>query len=123
MPHRRILIVEDDPDAQSVVAHIMGYLKLQIDLTGTAEQALELIFRAPQSYAAVMVDLALPGKDGWALLKEIQGNVATAQIPCIAMTAYHSSKLRHDVLQSGFVAYFPKPIDAAQLIEYLKTYI
>lgn len=63
----------------------------------------------------MIIDLALPGKDGWELLTEIIKNPATTYLPCIAVTAHHTSKLREETIRAGFVAYFPKPIDATVL--------
>lgn len=40
------------------------------------------------------------------------GNPETADLPCVAVTAYHTSKLREDAISAGFTAYFAKPIDA-----------
>ncbi|HEX2622288.1 MAG TPA: response regulator, partial [Phototrophicaceae bacterium] len=70
---------------------------------------------------AAIIDLALPGKDGWKLLSEIKANPATRDLPCIAITAYHTASLREEALKNGFKAYFPKPIDAAWFIQQLEA--
>lgn len=116
-----ILVVEDDPDGQAVVAHVLEYLNIQIDLADNAEQAGMLLFEQNTPYTAVIVDLALPGKDGWELLNEIQTNPNTAHLPCIAVTAYHTSKTREEALRAGFVAYFSKPIEATSFARQLET--
>jgi CheY-like chemotaxis protein len=108
----RILVVEDDPDGQAVVAHVLGYMNVAIDTADDAEQAEEYLFDQGIPYTAVIIDLALPGKDGWELLAEIRQNPQTANLPCIAVTAYHTSKLREEAITYGFDAYFAKPLDA-----------
>jgi CheY-like chemotaxis protein len=108
----RILLVEDDPDGQAVVAHVLGYLSYPIDIADNAEDALVYLTERHGEYRAAIIDLALPGRDGWELLSEIKGTPATAKLPCIAVTAFHSSKIREEALQAGFVAYFPKPLEA-----------
>jgi CheY-like chemotaxis protein len=45
-------------------------------------------------------------------LAEIQSSRSTSELPCIAVTAYHTSKLREEAIKAGFTAYFAKPIDA-----------
>jgi CheY-like chemotaxis protein len=97
------------------VATMLQHLSFQVETADNAEQAENLLFAGESTYDAVIIDLALPEKDGWALLTEIQNNPATQNLPCIAVTAYHNSKMREQALHAGFTAYFPKPIDGTQL--------
>lgn len=117
----RILVVEDDPDGQAVVAHILDHLSIPRDVVGDAEMAGDFLFNSANKYQAVIIDLALPGKDGWELLSEILGNPNTAAVPCIAVTAFHTSKLREEAISAGFSAYFPKPIDATSFARQLEA--
>lgn len=107
-----LLVVEDDPDGQVVVATILEHLNISIDVTATAEEAENQLFGSNQAYDGIIIDLALPGKDGWQLLSEIREDAQFAHVPCIAVTAYHTSKLREQALTYGFNAYFAKPLDA-----------
>lgn len=114
MSQKRVLVVEDDPDGQEMITTMLRHLQFEVDAADDAEEAGELVFGG-KIYDAVIIDLALPGKDGWELLAEIIENPNTSHIPCIAVTAHHTSKLREDTIRAGFVAYFPKPIDATVL--------
>jgi CheY-like chemotaxis protein len=116
-----ILIVEDDPDGQALVSHIITHLNMAHDVAGDAEHAGQLLFESGQQYRAVIIDLALPGKDGWTLLQEIRDNPATEDLTCIAVTAFHTSKMREEALRMGFNAYFPKPLDATKMARELDT--
>lgn len=107
-----ILIVEDDPDGQALVSHVIGHLNIPHDVVGDAEKAVKKLFESGESYQAVIIDLALPGKDGWELLADIRDNAETANLMCVAVTAFHTSKTREDALRAGFDAYFSKPLDA-----------
>jgi CheY-like chemotaxis protein len=95
-----------------LVSHIIDYLKLVHDVASDAERASQKLFQSGRQYRAVIIDLALPGKDGWTLLQEIRENAAAEGLTCIAVIAYHTSKTREEALRSGFNAYFPKPLDA-----------
>jgi len=119
----RILVVEDDPDSQAVVAHILGYLNYPIDIAGDTEQAITYLAQHPDEYRAAIIDLALPGRDGWELLSQIKGTAATAKLPCIAVTAFHTSKTREDAFLAGFTAYFSKPIEATSFARGLEAVI
>lgn len=116
-----ILIVEDDPDGQALVSHVVGHLHLANEVVADAEQAGVRLFESGQRYHAVIIDLALPGKDGWELLSEIRRNPATAGITCIAVTAYHSAKTREEALRAGFNAYFAKPLEATHFARELSS--
>jgi CheY-like chemotaxis protein len=116
-----ILVVEDDPDGQEVVATILEHMKIPLDVVGNAEEAEEMLFQSNKQFNAIIIDLALPGKDGWELLSQIQANANTANVPCIAVTAHHTSKLREEALTAGFTAYFPKPIDATSFARGLEA--
>lgn len=115
MNNKRILVVEDDPDGQEMVTTILQHLNFIVDTADDGEQASHILFDAGAQYDAVIIDLALPGKDGWDLLGEILNNPSTEDLLCIAVTAFHNSKLREQALRAGFTAYFPKPIDGTQL--------
>jgi CheY-like chemotaxis protein len=115
MSHTRILVVEDDPDGQEMVATMLEHMNFPVDIVGNAEDALDHLLRGQIDYRAVIIDLALPGMDGWELLSTILGNPNTSGIPCIAVTAYHTFKMREDAITAGFSAYLPKPIDSMTL--------
>jgi CheY-like chemotaxis protein len=117
----RILVVEDDPDGQQVMATILQHLNIPLDIANDSSEAEQFLFHSDAVYNAAIIDLALPDKDGWALLSEILDNPGTAELPCIAVTAYHTSKLREDALVAGFKAYFAKPVDATKFARELEA--
>lgn len=121
MSNLPILIVEDDPDASSLVSHIVHHLKMSYETVPDAELALNKLYTSGNRYRAVIIDIALPGKDGWELLKYIRTQPVTESLICIAVTAYHTSKTREQAVLSGFNAYFPKPLDATHFARELST--
>ena len=116
-----ILIVEDDPDASSLVSHIIHHLNMSYEAVSDAEIALNKLYTSDSRYIAVIIDIALPGKDGWELVKYIRDQPSTESLICIAVTAYHTSKTREQAVLSGFNAYFPKPIDATHFARELSN--
>ena len=115
MSEKRVLVVEDDPDGQEMVTTVLQHMNFIVDTADDGEQASQILFESGAQYDAVIIDLALPGKDGWELLREIMNTPNTENLLCIAVTAFHNSKLREQALRAGFTAYFPKPIDGTQL--------
>lgn len=110
-----LLVVEDDPDGQEVVNRILKHHRIAHDTAGSAEEALELL--AQNTYTAAVIDLHLPGKDGWTLFNEIQASI---NLPCIAVTAYHSAETAYQAVSDGFTAYFPKPLEATSFVRELE---
>ncbi len=115
MSEKRILVIEDDSDIQEMVATVLRHMKFNVETADDGIQASDMLRDAASKYDAIVIDLALPGKDGWTLLGEVLENPATQNLPCIAITAFHTSKLREEAIQAGFTAYFPKPIDGMML--------
>src|SRR5215470_738124 len=93
-----VLVVEDDADGQVVMADLMAHVGISIDVASDSAEAEQFLFQSGKTYNAAVIDLALPDKDGWQLLSEILENPETANMPCIAVTAYHNSKLREDAI-------------------------
>ena len=117
----RILVVEDEPDGQEVVMDILDYHEIPSEAVGTAEEALKRLLR--QSYDGVVIDLALPGMDGFGLVRAIREDERFATLPCIACTAFHTSMVKKEALDAGFNAYFPKPLDDHAFVRELKRLI
>jgi CheY-like chemotaxis protein len=104
-----ILVVEDEPDGQIVVARLLRYFNVSTDAVGTAEDAISAL--SEKNYTAAVIDLALPGMDGLQLIQNIRQNPDTSNLPCIAITAYHTSSVRQQAIDAGFDTYFSKPLD------------
>jgi CheY-like chemotaxis protein len=116
-----ILVVEDDADGQEMMKTLLGHLNISTDIASDASEAEAFLFNSGKKYNAAVIDLALPDKDGWHILSEILANPATANLPCVAVTAYHTSKLREDAIIAGFRSYFPKPIDGTAFLRGLES--
>lgn len=113
-----ILLVEDDPDGREVVARILRFNRIPFSAADNAEEALEKL--AVEPFSAAILDLALPGMDGWTLLSQIQNNPALAHMRCVAVTAFHSSEVAVKAIEAGFLAYFPKPLDSTSFVRELQ---
>ncbi len=109
MSYNPILVVEDDPDGQEVVARMLSQVKIHCEIAGTAEDAWVLL--QSRAYTGAIIDLSLPGQDGFQLLKAIRSDSQLHSLRCIAITAYHTPELKHDALQYGFDGYFAKPLN------------
>jgi CheY-like chemotaxis protein len=104
-----VLVVEDDPYAYQIVSYLLKAFQISSERAESAEAALQQI--ETRQYDFCLIDLALPGMDGWALLKRLKNQEKTMTLPCVAMTAYFDATVEQAALNSGFVGCFAKPLD------------
>jgi CheY-like chemotaxis protein len=111
----QVLVVEDEIDSRDVVQDLLHYHGVRCQSTGTAEDALHLLQTVVPDM--VVIDLALPAMDGWGLLRAIRDDRRLANVPCVAVTAYHSVEVARKAVQAGFAGYFAKPIDPGTFVQ------
>ena len=104
----KILIVEDSPDNMKLVRTILR-LKGHVlhELTDGAGMLALIGAERPD---LVLMDIQLPGKDGFALLEEIRQS-PTPRLRVVALTAHAMSGDRDRALEAGFDGYITKPLD------------
>lgn len=115
---QRVLIVEDDPGGQEITSAILQHYDIVVDVAGTAEEGLVLL--SQHRYDAAVIDLALPGMDGWGLLRQIRTTPGIETLPCIAVTAFHTPRVEVEAEVKGFNAYVQKPINIRVFVEQLQ---
>jgi CheY-like chemotaxis protein len=103
----KILIVEDSPDNMKLFRTILGLKGHLVSGLSGGEGLLQTIER--ETPDLVLMDIQLPGKDGFALLQEIRASAAAIRV--VALTAHAMSGDRERALQAGFDGYITKPID------------
>jgi two-component system, cell cycle response regulator DivK len=104
----KILIVEDSPDNMKLFRTILGLKGHEVTGLSGGEGLLDAIERG--SPDLVLMDIQLPGKDGFALLQEIRQS-PLAGVRVIALTAHAMTGDRERALEAGFDDYITKPID------------
>lgn len=103
------MLVEDEHDAQIVVDRLLRHVGVETQAVDSAEDALVALAERP--FTAAVIDLALPGMDGLSLVQAIRQQAELRDLPCVAITAYHTSTVREQAMSAGFDLYFPKPLD------------
>ena len=104
----KILIVEDSPDNMKLFRTLLSLQGNSVISLAGGETLLEVM--AAERPDLVLMDIQLPGKDGFALLAEIRVSPAAAT-RVVALTAHAMSGDRERALQAGFDGYITKPID------------
>jgi two-component system, cell cycle response regulator DivK len=112
VPH--ILIVEDSPDNMKLFRTLLTLKGHQVTgLSGGDALLPELEKASPD---LVLMDIQLPGKDGFELLREIRAS-PFGTVRVIALTAHAMTGDRERALQAGFDGYITKPIDVRNFPE------
>jgi CheY-like chemotaxis protein len=104
----RILIVEDSPDNMKLFRTLLTMRGHEVVGLSGGDGLLDTIAR--EQPALVLMDIQLPGKDGFELLHEIRGSEHRA-LRVLALTAHAMSGDRERALEAGFDGYITKPID------------
>jgi CheY-like chemotaxis protein len=110
-PCPRILMVEDHPDHRFILRHQLGKLcPVEVLETPDGQQALELITSgAPVDL--IIMDLKLPGYDGWETTRRIRALPSLLSgIPILAYTAYTTATTEQEALAAGCDDYLIKPL-------------
>lgn len=117
----QVLVVEDEIDSMELVQGLLGHYGIHAVGVGTGEDALQTLQEITPTL--IILDLALPGLDGWGVLKAVKKNAALSHVPCVAITAFHTPELAEQAISAGFSAYFAKPIDATSFVRELQAIV
>jgi len=105
----RILIVEDDASLAAGITQILQGDGHAVDTMKSGEQA--LLATGLEHFGLVILDIGLPGIDGFEVLRRLRADPGTAAIPCIALSANAMPEDIERGLAAGFADYWTKPID------------
>jgi CheY-like chemotaxis protein len=112
----RIVAVDDDLDARSLVRDILSAAGADVHTADSAEQALDLLTRIKPR--VLLADLGLPHMDGLELIQRVRANndPLIRDVAAAALTAYSRSEDRAKALRSGYELHLSKPIDPGELV-------
>lgn len=110
---RRVLIVEDNPDAGPMMRELLELLGHEATVVETGTAALDAVRR--RGVDVVLCDLGLPDVSGYEVAREIRGDPALHDIPLVALTGYGQPADRKRTLEAGFDEHLTKPIDRRAL--------
>jgi two-component system copper resistance phosphate regulon response regulator CusR len=113
----RVLVIEDEKKAAAFIAKGLEEAGFQVEIAHDGEKALERA--AAERFDIAIVDIMLPKKDGWTVVKELRE--AGWQKPIIFLTARDSVQERVRGLESGADDYLVKPFAFLELLARVRT--
>ncbi len=115
----RVLVVEDEPKMAALISRGLREEGHAADIAGTGEDAIWMVEASP--YDAVVLDVMLPGIDGFATLRRFRDN--DIWVPVLMLTARDAIDDRVGGLDAGADDYLTKPFSFAELLARLRAIV
>jgi PAS domain S-box-containing protein len=110
----RILVVDDDEDARTLVKAVLEACGSSVETASSAAEGLCSIER--QQPDVLISDIGMPGEDGYDLIRRVRALPSGRDIPAAALTAFARAEDRRRVLSAGYSTHIPKPVEPAELV-------
>jgi CheY-like chemotaxis protein len=121
MSAKTILVVDDDETSLKIARFV---LEAEGFVVCEATDALSTLERLKTVNPAVIVmDIQLPGMDGWELTRRLKANLATCHIPIVAITAYTAESDKRSAADAGFAEYLEKSATTQGLAEIIRKHL
>ena len=118
---KRILVIEDDSDALKFITESLKRVGYKVIGVGSGEEGLEKFREEKQDL--VILDITLPGIDGWEVLKKIKSGWRSKKIPVIMLTAKDSDTDKLKGYDFGADFYVTKPFNIQKLLPVIRNII
>jgi len=114
-----VLLVDDEEDSREVVAGILTHYGAVVLPAASVADA--LVALRQERIDVLLTDIAMPGEDGYDLIRRLRKLDAGTELPVAALTAFASEDDRKRALEAGFQVHLSKPIDPQVLIDTVET--
>ena len=118
---RTVLLVEDEPDIRLMARLMLEHSGYSVIEAGGGEEAVELAENAKVD--AVLLDLRMPGMDGWAVLEELRAKGTISRLPVIVLSAHADPSAIRRSVELGAKGYVKKPFRVADLTGALEAVV
>ena len=115
----KILVIEDTENNRIIISRRLKSKGHEVHLCEDAEQG--ILAARELLPALILMDIGLPGMDGWSACRALRSEPTTAGIPIIALTAHAMAGDRENAIASGCDDYETKPIDFNALFAKIDT--
>jgi two-component system cell cycle response regulator DivK len=119
--NKRVLVVEDQEDNRRILRDLLASAGFEMIEAVTGEEGIALAeAKRPD---LILMDIQLPGVDGYEATRRIKANHALHHIPIIAVTSYALSGDDTKALEAGCDAYIAKPYSPRELLAKIRHYL
>jgi signal transduction histidine kinase len=121
MNDKFILVVDDNPTNISVISQALRSVGWRVRVATDGEDALSKAAFSPPHL--ILLDVQMPGMDGFEVCRQLKADTATAEIPVIFMTALSDTVSKVKGLSLGAVDYITKPFEQAEAIARIRLHL
>jgi len=121
MTSKRILLVEDQEDGRRIVRDLLAASDYALIEAKTGEEGLALAEQERPDL--ILMDIQLPGLDGYEVTRRIKANPALSHIPIVAVTSYALSGDEQKAYAAGCNDYVAKPFSPRALMAKIREYL
>ncbi len=115
----RVLIVDDNEDAASLLADILGEIGYECTVANDGPRALEMAKH--RTFDSVLLDIGLPSMDGYEVARHLRELPGGGAVKLVAITGYGQDNDKQRSLEAGFDHHLVKPVDIRQLTGLLQS--
>jgi CheY-like chemotaxis protein len=119
---RTVLLVDDDARNVFALSSVLERRGMRVLGATTGNEAIQIIETNPD-IAIVLMDIMMPGMDGYQAMAAIRSNPAHRRLPIIALTAKAMKGDREKCLEAGASDYLAKPVNTEQLMSALRNWL
>jgi CheY-like chemotaxis protein len=112
-----VLVVEDEPSARELVSSYLNPLGIRTECVSTAQEGAAMARQLRPD--AITVDLLLPGRSGWALLRELRAMPETSTTPIFVISVLDEART---AAERGATGYLRKPVKREALMRALREH-
>jgi signal transduction histidine kinase len=121
-PRPKILLVDDRPENLFALQKLLGALDVEVFSVRSGEEALGLTLE--NDFFAAILDVQMPGMDGYELAELLRGNLPTATLPIIFVSAVFSDEYHHRKgYEAGAVDFISKPFVPEILLSKIRVFL
>jgi CheY-like chemotaxis protein len=117
----RVLVVDDNLVAQTIASHALRRNAFEVECVGDGIAALEAVARS--TFDVILMDLQMPGLDGFETALRIRLQPGCAGTPIIAVTANCSSDNRDRCVECGMQGFLGKPVRTRELVQTVEKFL
>jgi signal transduction histidine kinase/ActR/RegA family two-component response regulator len=117
----KVLVVDDEPDARSLVKAVLGHAGAEVITAASAAEGFALV--KSHHPDVIVSDIGMPEGDGYQFIRDVRNLEPTGggKIPAIALTAFARSEDRTRAMLAGYQVHVSKPIEAQELVATIKS--
>jgi len=116
---KRVLLIEDEPNIIEAISFILSRDGFTVHTHENGETAFEKVTATPPDM--IILDVMLPGRSGFDILRDLRSNADTAHLPVLMLTARGQKKDRELAEQLGADHFMTKPFSNAEVREHVRT--